>query len=48
MSLYKPNAAYAASERQYTAGVGEVQVPRDGSLFTSAGRWREEIDVRIG
>jgi len=47
MSPYKPNAAYAASERQYTAGVGEVQVPRD-SLFTSDGRWSEEIDTRIG
>ena len=26
MSPYKPNAVHAASERQYTAGVGEVQV----------------------
>ena len=48
MSPYKPNAVHAASERQCTAGVGEVQVPRDGNLFTSAGRWSEEIDARIG
>jgi len=30
MSLFKPNAVYAASERQYTAAGGEVQVPRGG------------------
>jgi len=30
MSLYKPKAVYAASERQYTAAGGEVQVPRGG------------------
>jgi len=29
MTLYKPNAVYAASERQYTAA-GEVQAPRSG------------------
>jgi len=28
MSLYKPKAVYAASERQYAAEDGEVQVPR--------------------
>jgi len=48
MSPYKPNAVYAESEQQYTAGFGEVQVPRDGSLFTSDGRWCEEIYTRIG
>jgi len=30
MCLYKPKAVYAASERQYTAAGGEVQVPRSG------------------
>jgi len=30
MSLYKPKAVFAASERQYTAAGGEVQVRRDG------------------
>jgi len=30
MSLYKPEAVYAASQRQYTAAGGEVQVPRGG------------------
>ena len=30
MSLYKPKAVHAASERQYTAAGGEVQVPRGG------------------
>jgi len=30
MTPYKPNAVYAASERQYTAAVGEVQGPRGG------------------
>ena len=30
MSLYKTKAMYAASERQYTAAGGEVQVPRGG------------------
>jgi len=30
MSLYKANAVYTASERQYTAAGGEVQVPRGG------------------
>ena len=30
MSLYKPKAVYAASERQYTAARGEMQVPRGG------------------
>jgi len=25
-SLYKPKAVYAASEREYTAGGGEVQI----------------------
>jgi len=28
--------------------VGEVQVPRGSSLFTSDRRWSEEIDTRIG
>ena len=48
MSLYKAKAMYPTSERQYTAAVGEVQVPRGGSLFTSDWRWGEEIDTRIG
>jgi len=30
MSIYKPKAVYAARERQYTAGGGEVQAPRSG------------------
>ena len=30
MSLYKSKAVYAASERQYTAAGGEVQVPGGG------------------
>jgi len=30
MSVYKPKAVYAASERQYTAAGGDVQVPRGG------------------
>ena len=30
MSLYKAKAMYPTSERQYTAAVGEVQVPRGG------------------
>jgi len=30
MSLYKPKAVYVASEQQYTAAGGDVQVPRDG------------------
>jgi len=30
MSLYKPKAVYATSERQYTAAVGDIQVPRGG------------------
>jgi len=47
MSPCKPNATYAASERQYTVAVREVQVPRGGSLFASDGRWSEEIDTRI-
>jgi len=31
MSLYKPKAVYAASERQYTAAGGEIQVRRGGN-----------------
>ena len=42
MSLYKPKAVYAASERQYTAAGGEVQLPR--GVFTIDERWSEEID----
>jgi len=30
MSPFKPKAVYAASERQYTAVGGEVQLPRGG------------------
>jgi len=37
---------YTASERQYTAAGGEIQVPRD-AVFTSDGRWSEEVDARI-
>jgi len=47
MSVYKPKAVYAASERQYTAAGGDVQVPRGGIYL-----WRkaepQEIDTRIG
>jgi len=39
-------AVYPASERQYAATGGEVQVPR--VIFTSDGRWSEEVDTRIG
>jgi len=46
MSLYKPKAVYAASERHYTAASGEVHGPRGSSLLD--GRWSEEIDTRIG
>jgi len=48
MSPYKPNATYATSEWKYTVAVGEVQVPRGGSVFTNDERWSEEIDTRIG
>ena len=30
MTLHKPKAVYAASERQYTAAGEEVQAPRSG------------------
>jgi len=30
MSLCKPKAVYAASERKYTAAGGDVQIPRGG------------------
>jgi len=47
MSLYKPKVVYAASERQYTAAGGEVQVPRGGIY-----EWRkaepQDMDTRIG
>ena len=43
MPLCKPKAVYAASERQYTAGGGEVK-----HLFASDGRWSWEIDTWIG
>jgi len=46
MSLYKPKAVYAASERQYTAASGEVHGPRSSTPLD--GRWSEEIDTRIG
>ena len=46
MSIYKPKAVYAASERHYTAACGEVQYL--GLVFTGDGRWSEEIDRRIG
>jgi len=46
MSIYKPQAVYAASERHYTAACGEVQYL--GLVFTGDGRWSEEIDRRIG
>jgi len=39
---------YAASERQYTAAVKKVQIPRGGVYVTSDGVWSEEIDTRIG
>jgi len=40
MTLHKPKAVYAASERQYTAAGEEVQAPRSGIC--------EEIDTWIG
>jgi len=40
MSLHKPKALYVASERQYTAASGEVQVPWGGSLFSIGGARR--------
>ena len=46
MSLWKSKSVFAASERQYTAAGGEVQVPRGG--FTNDSRLNEEIDSRIG
>jgi len=39
---------YAASERQYTTAVKEIQVLRGGSLLTNDGRWSEDIDARVG
>ena len=47
MSLYKPKAVYAASERQYTAAGGEVQVP-SGGIYEWRKAERQEIDTRIG
>jgi len=47
MTPYKLKAVYVASERQYTAADGEVQVPI-AVIFTSDGRWSEEIETRIG
>ena len=47
MSLCKPKAVHAASERQYTAPGGDVQVPRGVSYVW----WKvehQEIDTRIG
>jgi len=48
MSLCKPKAVFAASERHYTAAGGEVQVPRGGIYCTNDGRWSKEIDSRTG
>ena len=45
MSLCKPKAVYAASERQYTAA-SEVHGPRGSSPLD--GRWSEEIDTGVG
>jgi len=39
---------FAASERQYTATGGEVQVPWSSTIFASDGRRNEEIDKWIG
>jgi len=44
----KTKAMYAASERQYTAAVRDIQVLSSGRLFTSDGRWSEDIDAQIG
>jgi len=46
MSLCKPKAVYAASQRQYTAAGGEVKYL--GVVFPSGGRRSEEIDTRVG
>jgi len=39
---------HAASERQYTTAVREIQVLKGGSLFTSDGRWSEDKGVARG
>ena len=38
---------YAASERQYTAAGGEVQVPR-GNIYKCWKEERQEMDTQIG
>jgi len=43
----RPKAVYVASERQYTAADGEVQVLYLPVVFMSDGR-RNKIDTRIG
>jgi len=43
MFLQKYRAAYAASEQQYTAVDGDVQVPR--AVFTSDGLRNKEFDT---
>ena len=47
MSLYKPKAVHAASERQYTAVGGDVQVP-SGGIYEWRKAERQEIDTTIG
>ena len=49
MYFYKPKAVYAASERQYTAAVGEVYVVYLGLVaYLRVNRWSEVSDTRIG
>ena len=45
MSLKKPKAVYPASELQYTAAGGEVQVAY--LVFTNDGRWNKDNDTQI-
>ena len=47
MSLYKPKAVSATSERHYTAVCGDVQVPR-GGIYVWRKAEAQEIDTRIG
>jgi len=47
VSLYKPKAVYAASEWQYTAAGGDVQVPMCG-IYVLRKAEPQEIGTRIG
>jgi len=47
LSLCKPKAVYATSERQYTSADGDVQVTR-GGIYVCWKAEPQEIDTRIG